>query len=252
MTIIGHAGRSRVAVLPRVALDPLDVRDDRIHRSRHLLVDVGRVGALDPVRLVAVADEQALQLLARDARHDRRVGDLVAVQMEDGEDRAVRDRIQELVRVPRRRERSRLGLAVADDAGDDQVGIVEGRAVGVGDRVAELAALVDGAGSLWRRVAGDAAREGELLEEDADALLVFRDVGIDLAVRPLEVRVGDHAGTAVPGAADVDHVEVVRLDHAVQVHVDEVHPGVVPQWPSRRGLMCSIARGSLSIALSIR
>ena len=31
-------------------------------------------------------------------------------------------------------------------------------------------------------------------------------------------------GAAVAGAADVDHVEVVRLDHAVQVDVDEVQP----------------------------
>ena len=211
-----------VAVLARVLLDPLDVGDRGVHRPGHLLVDVGGVGALDPVRLVAVADEQALQLLARDARHDGRVGDLVAVQMEDRQDRTVRRGVQELVRVPRRRQRPRLCLAVADDAGDDQVGVVEGRAIGMGDRVAELAALVDGAGGLGRGMAGDAAREGELLEEDADALLVLGDVGIELGVRPLEVRVRDHAGAAVPGAADVDHVEVVRLDDAIQVHVDEV------------------------------
>ena len=31
---------------------------------------------------------------------------------------------------------------------------------------------------------------------------------------------------------------------AIQVRVDEVQPGVVPQWPSRRGLMCSSFSGS--------
>ena len=36
-----------------------------------------------------------------------------------------------------------LGLAVADHAGDEQVGVVERRAEGVDERVAELAALVD-------------------------------------------------------------------------------------------------------------
>ena len=60
------------------------------------------------------------------------------------------------------RQRAGLGLAVADDAGDDQVRVVEGRAVGVRQRVAELAALVDRAGRLGRDVAGDAAGEREL------------------------------------------------------------------------------------------
>ncbi len=47
------------------------------------------------------------------------------------------------------------------------------------------------------------------------------------------------AGPAVAGPGDVDRVEVARADHAVQVRVEEVQPGVVPQWPSSRGLTCS-------------
>ena len=50
-------------------------------------------------------------------------------------------------------ERSGLGLAVADDAADEEIGVVERGAVGVGERVAELAALVDRAGRLGRDVA---------------------------------------------------------------------------------------------------
>ena len=46
------------------------------------------------------------------------------------------------------------GLRVQDDhAGDDQIGIVERGAEGVGERVAELASLVDRSGRLGRRVA---------------------------------------------------------------------------------------------------
>ena len=59
------------------------------------------------------------------------IGDLVAVEVQDRQDRPVGRRVQELVGMPARRQRSGLRLAVADDAGDDQVGIVEGGAVGV-------------------------------------------------------------------------------------------------------------------------
>ena len=59
-------------------------------------------------------------------------------------------------------QRAGLRLAVADHAADQQVGVVERRAVGVQQAVAQLAALVDRARGLGRDVAGDPAREGEL------------------------------------------------------------------------------------------
>ena len=49
--------------------------------------------------------------------------------------------------------------------------------------------------------------------------------GIDLAVGPFQVRVGDHARRAVARPGDVDHVQIVLLDDAVEVDVDEVQPG---------------------------
>lgn len=52
-----------------------------------------------------------------------------------------------------RRRRAGLGLAVADNAGDDQVGVVHDGAERDGQRVAQLSALVDGAGSLGIDVA---------------------------------------------------------------------------------------------------
>ena len=102
--------------------------------------------------------------------------------------------------MPARRQRAGLGLAVADDAADEQVGVVERGAVGVRERVAELAALVDRAGRLGRDVRRDAARERELPEQLAQALLVAADVGIDLAVGALEVGVGDRGRAAVARA----------------------------------------------------
>lgn len=51
---------------------------------------------------------------------------------------------------------------------------------------------------------------------------ILADIGIDLAVSALEIRVPDHGRAAVPGAGDVNHVEVVLLDNSVQVRVNEV------------------------------
>ena len=74
--------------------------------------------------------------------------------------------------MPARRQRSGLRLAVADDAGDDQIGIVEGRAVGMREGIAEFAAFMDRARRLRRDVARDAAGERELREEALHALFV--------------------------------------------------------------------------------
>ena len=63
--------------------------------------------------------------------------------MQDRQHGAVTDRIQELVRVPRRRERSRFRFTVAHRHRDQQIRVVEGRAERVRNAVAELAALVD-------------------------------------------------------------------------------------------------------------
>src|SRR6185436_477972 len=88
--------------------------------------------------------------------------------------------------------------------------------------VAELAALVDRAGCLGRRVARDAPGERELPEQLSQPFLVLGDRGIELRVGPLEVRVRDVRRPAVPGPGDEDRVEGPRTDGAVQVRVDEV------------------------------
>ena len=135
----------RDAVRARASrLDPLDLGDDRVERRGHLLVHRRR--ARRPRRSTARSRSPRSSFSSsssRDAREEAGVGDLVAVQVQDRQHRAVARRVEELVRVPAGGERAGLGLAVADDAGDDQVGVVERGAVGVRQRVAELAALVD-------------------------------------------------------------------------------------------------------------
>ena len=144
-----------------------------------------RIAAFDEIRRVTVADEQRFELLVADAREDRGIGDLVAVQIQDRQYRAVVGRVEELVRMPRGRERPGLGLTVSYDAGDNQIGIVERHAVGMGQAVAKLATFVDRARRFRRHVAADVAREGELLEEFLQPFRVLALVRIDFGVQSL-------------------------------------------------------------------
>ena len=119
-----------VPVCSCTLLDLLDVVEGVVEHAGEPLVHV-RVwlveARVDDQRSPAVALEEGDELVLRNAREHGRVRDLVAVQVQDRQDGTVDDRVQELVRMPARRERSRFGLAVADDAGDDEIGIVEGR-----------------------------------------------------------------------------------------------------------------------------
>ena len=166
------------AVGAGVFLDLPDLRDHLVEGGRHELVHLGGLVAFDEVGLVAVAAEQLFQFGVADAGEHGRAGDLVAVQVQDGEHGAVVHGVEELVRMPTGGHRPGLRLAVADDAGDEQVGIIEGRAIGMGQGVAEFAAFVDRAGSFGRDVAGDAAGERELREQPLHPRFVLGDVGI--------------------------------------------------------------------------
>ena len=150
-----------------------------------------------------------------DAGKERGIGDLEAVEVQDRQHRAVRDGVNELVAVPRGGERAGLGLAVADDAGGDQAGVIHHGAEGVRERIAQLAALVDGARRLGRDMARDAAGEGEALEELLHTLLIARDVGVDLRIAAVQPVLRDHGVAAVTGAGKVDHIEVIALNDAV-------------------------------------
>ncbi len=221
----GGPGRpGLVTARPRPPLDLADLGDHRVHGRGELLVHQLGVIALDGVHLVPVAAQQRLELGVRDPGQHRRVGDLVPVQVQDGQHRAVGSRVEELVGVPAARQRAGLGFPVADDAGHDEVRVVERRPVGVRQRVTQLAAFVDRARRLRCRVRRDAAGEGELPEQPGHARGVLGDRRVQLGVGSLQVGVGHHAGPAVPGPADVDDVQVPVPDHPVEVGVDQVQP----------------------------
>jgi len=106
---------------------------------------------------------------------------LIAAQMQSRQHRAA-SRIEKFVRVPSGRQRSGFRLAVADHHGHNQIRVVEGGAVGVRYRIAELATLVDRTRRLRRAVATDAARKGELLEQLVQSVGILRNAAVDFGI----------------------------------------------------------------------
>ena len=177
------------------------------------------------VRLIAHALKELGELLIGHAGKDGGVGDLVAVEVQDRQDDAVGCRVHELVGLPRGRERTGLGLAVAHHGHGQQARVVHNGTVSVAERVAELAALVDGTGRLGRKVARDAAGIGELAEELLQAGLVIGDVGANLAVGAVEQRLSSTGGATVTRAHQEDSILVVVGDQSIDVTEQEVDAG---------------------------
>src|SRR5262249_24474461 len=96
----GPARAFGLAAFAGVLLYAADLGNYRIEGCRHLLVHLRGLRAVDEVRLVAVSDEQRLELLVADARRYGRVGDLVAVETQDRQHGAIVHGIEKLVRMP--------------------------------------------------------------------------------------------------------------------------------------------------------
>ena len=209
----------------RFALNRFDFSDAGVENARHQLVHRFGVVAFHEVRRVAVADEKAFQFVAADARQNCRAGDFVTVQMQNRQNRAIEFWVEKLVGMPARRQRAGFRFAIADDATDQQIGIVEGGAVGMRKRVAQLAAFVNRAGRFGRDMAGNAAGKRELLEQFLDARRVLRNVGIDLGISAFKISVSDKPRPAVSWTGDVNHTQIVRFDDAIEMHINEVQAG---------------------------
>ena len=81
-------------------LDVVDLFDDGIQGLSHLLVHGHRVVAFNEVRLPGAATEEALHLFMGHTAEDGGVRDLVAIQVQDGQNSAVTHGVQELVGLP--------------------------------------------------------------------------------------------------------------------------------------------------------
>ena len=212
----------RVSCLPRVLLNRPDGFDDGIHRLRHLPVHRHRIVTFDKIRLPPAAMEEVRDLLMAHAGKNRRIRDLISVQMQNRQHRTVADRIQEFVGLPARGKRTGFRLAVADRDRRNQIRIVEDRSECVCDGIAQLAALIDRTRRLRRAVRRHAARERELLEQLLHAGLVLRDVRIHLTVGAVEIIIRNIEISAVSGPGEQNQVQIVPLDCPVQMHEDKI------------------------------
>ena len=204
-----------------------DLVEDLLEQGSEASVD-GDVGLVveagnEEVRIIAHALEELGELLIRDAGQDRRVGDLVAVEVQDREDDAVGLGVHELVGLPRGGKRAGLGLTVADDGDSEEARVVHDGAVSVGQGVAQLAALVDGARGLRSVVRGDATGVRELTEELLEASLVVGDVRTDVVVGAVKQGLSGAGRSTVTRAHEEDGVLLVVGDEAVHVTEQEVH-----------------------------
>src|ERR1700730_698019 len=211
-----------LVVLASGLLDGGDFVEDVVEQGGHFRVHHGGIVAFENVGRIAVAAEQGFEFFLRDARQHRGICDFVAVEMKDRQDGAVFGGIQKLVGVPAGGAVTSLGFAIADDATDDQIRIVERGAVGVEQGVAELSAFMNGARSFRSDVAWDAVRPGKLAEQAFDSVAVELDVRIGFGVGTFQIAVREDAGAAVTRTNDADHVEIAAGDQPVEVRVDEV------------------------------
>ena len=215
----------RLAARSCGGLDPANLGQDHVERAGERLMHERRIVAFDEMRIVAVAAQQLRQLLAADAGEHRRIGDLETVEMKDRQNRAIARRIEELVGVPAGGQRAGFRLAVADDAGDDQVGIVEGGAVGMDQRIAQLSAFMDGPGRFRRHMTGNSIGPGKLTKEAMQSDPAAFDRRIALRVGPFQIGLRHQARAAMAGTDDVDHVQIVFLDQPIEVDVEKIQSG---------------------------
>src|SRR5580704_5860981 len=189
--------------------------DAMLDGSGHRLVHGVVVRAFHKTRSPAVTAEQALEFLVFNARGNRWIVDLVAVEMKNREHRPIANRVQKFVDVPGGGERTGFRFTVANHRSDDQLRIVECRATGVRENVAQFAAFVNGPRQLWSTVAADAAWKRELLEEFAHAFLVFAFFRVNFGVGAFQISGPENAGCAVAGAGKENHFDIELFDEAI-------------------------------------
>ena len=96
-------------------------------------------------------------------------------------------------------------------------GIVERGAEGVRDAVAQFAAFVNGARNLGRAMAPQLSWKRKSAEEFEQARFVVALRRVDLRIGPFQIAIRDHGRSAVSRTRDVDHVQVVFADDAIEM-----------------------------------
>src|SRR5579885_2246747 len=119
----------------------------------------------------------------------------------------------------------RFCLPVADDAGDDQIRVIHRSAEGRAKRVAQFAALMNGAGDAGIEMAGKAAGPGETPDKLFQSLIVKGQFRIEMGNRPLQVEVGQVGRRTMPWSRDQKHIQLVASDEMVEVRIHQVDAG---------------------------
>src|ERR1035437_1432879 len=183
-----------------------------------------RVVTLNKVRLVATSAVQSLQICVTGASLCGRTGNFIAVEVQNRKDRTVSHRVEKVDRLPASLKWAGLGLAITDDAGDNQVGIVESGAECMDQRVAKLSSLMHRIGDMRPAVAGHPAGRRELAKHKAQAFLIQRDFWVNLGVGAFQIRAGIQGGASMSWSRDVNDVRIMFFDEAIQMNVNEVLP----------------------------
>src|SRR5271156_882890 len=118
-------------------------------------------------------------------------------------------------------QRPRLRLAVSNHHRNNEVGIIECSSIRVRDGVSQFAALVNRTRCLWCAMRTYSPRKGELPEEFEHARFVAAFVGINFGIVPFEVAVGKGGRRAMTRARNIDDVQIVFLDKAIQVYPNQ-------------------------------
>ena len=223
--------QAQIAAIPSVVLNRSNFVHYGVQSSGHELMHRFWLMSLDKIGLPAVTGEEMSKFLVIHPAKHSRICDLVPVEMQDGQHGTVTCRIEKLVAMPACCQRSGFRLTVSHHAAREQVWVVEHRAASVHDRITQFSTFVDGARGLGRRVARNSSGEGELFEQSLYALFILRDVRIKLAVAALQVRIRNHSGAAVAGTSNVNDIQVVVLNQAIEMDVDEVQTGCRPPVP---------------------
>src|SRR5436190_13323624 len=98
--------------------------------------------------------------------------------MQDGQHGSIAFGIQEFVGMPACGECARLGFPITDNAGYDEIGIVESGAIGMRERIPEFSSLVDRTGRFRRNMAGDAIGPGELAKQSLQSVPTALDIRV--------------------------------------------------------------------------
>ena len=135
--------------------------------------------------------------------------------MQNGQNRPITHRVQKINALPGAFKRSGLGFSIPNDSRDDQIGVVESGAKGVGKDIAQLASFVNGAWGGHTDVAGDPSRGRKLAKQATYTLSILGDLRIGLRVGPFKVHIGEDRRSTMTWSCQVDHIDILVLDESI-------------------------------------